>query len=131
MGRKKAFSLVEILTAFVLVALTAALLLVPTRRGMQRVRFDYAVRELKSRIRLNQTLARTSEKSLFMELALNQGELVCSFGDEREPLIIEGIQKASIDGAFFKKKRILFLPGEVSGERELVLEGPKKGALSI
>lgn len=125
MRSKRPFSLVELIVAFTLVAMMAALVLRPTYRAMERMRFDYSCRLVKDRAKTLALRAQTSEKVLQAEITLSEGRL--TFGG----VSIDGVERVTLDGRPVAKEVLDVFPRTGFCKRELAIEGPKRILLNL
>ncbi len=125
MRSKRAFSLVELIVAFSLVALMAALVLRPTYRAMERMRFEYSCRLLKEKAKELCLRASTSEHALQVKVEFSKGKLV--FGG----LTLDDVKRVMLDGRPVKEEIVDVFPRTGFAKHELVVEGPKRVLLYI
>jgi len=125
MRNKRPFSLVELLVAFTLIAMLAALVLRPTYRAMERMRFEYSCRLLEEKAKAFALRAETSEQVLETEIQFSDGKLWF------EGLAIEGVARVTLDGKPLGKERLMAFPRVGFEKRELLIEGPKRVLLHL
>lgn len=125
MRSKRPFSLVELIVAFTLVAMMAALVLRPTHRAMERMRFDYSCRLVGEKAKALALRAETSEEALKAELKVSDKRLTF------EGIAIDGIEKVTLDGKQVEQEVLDVFPRTGFVKRELVIEGPRRALLYL
>lgn len=125
MRSKRAFSIVELLVAFTLVAMMAALVLRPSYRAMERMRFEYGCRLVKAKAKALALRADTSEQVLQTQIEVADNKLIF------EGVTIDGIEHVTLDGEPVEKEGLTILPRIGFTKHQLVIEGPKRVLLDL
>lgn len=125
MSNKRAFSFVELIVAFSLVALMAALVLRPTYRAMERMRFEYSCRLLKEKAKECCLRASTSERVLQAKIEFSKGRLVF------DGLALDDIKRVTLDGRPVRDEVVTVFPRTGFAKHALLIEGPKSILLNI